>query len=46
MRQLLQNETESSYQKFSTKCDIGLVHSRQVLQAASGITKCYRLLLH
>ena len=39
MRQLLQNETENSYEKFITKCDIGL------LQSASGITKCYRLLL-
>ena len=39
MRQLLQNETENSYQKFITKCDRGL------LQSASGITKCNRLLL-
>ena len=39
MRQLLQNETENSYQKFITKCD------RCLLQRASGITKCDRLLL-
>ena len=39
MRQLLQNKTESIYQKFITKCDRGL------LQSASGITKCNRLLL-
>ena len=39
MRQLLQNETENSYQKFTTKCDRGL------LQSASGIIKCDRLLL-
>ena len=39
MRQLLQNETENSYQKFVTKCDRGL------LKNASGIPKCDRLLL-
>ena len=53
MRQLLQNETENSYQKFVTKCDRGLLQSasgitkcdRLLLQSASGITKCDRLLL-
>ena len=40
MRQLLQNETENSYQIFITKFDRGL------LQGASGITKCNRLLLY
>ena len=53
MRQLLQNETENSYQKFITKCDRGLLQSvlgitkceRLLLQSASGITKCDRLLL-
>ena len=39
MRKLLQNETDSSYQKFITKCD------RVLLQSASGITKCDRILL-
>ena len=39
MRQLLQNETENSYQIFIIKFDRGL------LQGASGITKCNRLLL-
>ena len=39
MRQLLQNETENSYQKFVTKCDKGL------LQCVSGIAKCDRSLL-
>ena len=39
MRKLLQNETDSSYQKFITKCHIVL------LQSASGITKCDRMLL-
>ena len=34
MRQLLQNDTENGYQKFITRCIIGL------LQSASGITKC------
>ena len=34
MGQLLQNETENSYQKFITKYDRGL------LQSASSITKC------
>ena len=34
MRQLLQNETESSHQKFITKCN------RLLLQSASGIKKC------
>ena len=34
MGQLLQNETENSYQKFITKCDRGL------LQSASSIAKC------
>ena len=34
MGQLLQNETENSYQKFITKCDRGL------LQSASSFTKC------
>ena len=33
MRQLLQNETENSYQRLNTKCDRGL------LQSASGVTK-------
>ena len=53
MRQLLQNETESSHQKFITKCDSGLLQSasgiikcdRLLLQSASGITKRDRLLL-
>ena len=36
VRQLLENETENSHQKFITKCDRGL------LQSASGITKCAR----
>ena len=53
MRQLLQNETENSYQKFVTKCDRGLLQSasgitkcdRLLLQSVSGITKCDRLLL-
>ena len=48
MRQLLQNETESSYQKFIAKCDRGLLQcvsgitkcDRSLLQSASGITKC------
>ena len=48
MRQLLQNETENSYQKFITKCDKGLLQcasgiakcGRSLLQSASGITKC------
>ena len=39
VRQLLQNETENSYQIFIIKFDRGL------LQGASGITKCNRLLL-
>ena len=37
MRQLLQNETENSYQKFIAK------YNRSLLQSASGITKCDRL---
>ena len=53
VRQLLQNETENSYQKFITKCDRGLLQSasgitkcdRLLLQSASSITKCDRLLL-
>ena len=53
MRQLLQNETETSHQKFITKCERGLLISasgiakcgRLLLQSASGITKCDRLLL-
>ena len=44
MRQLLQNETKSSYQKFITKCDRGLLQSatdcyykvRQALQSVTG----------
>ena len=36
MRQLLQYETENSYQKLTTKCVRGLLHS------ASGIRKCDR----
>ena len=36
VRQLLQNETENSYQEFITKCDRGL------FQSALGITKCVR----
>ena len=39
VRHLLQNGTDSSYQKFITKCESGL------LQSASGITKCDKLLL-
>ena len=39
MRQLLQKETENSYQKFILKCDRGL------LQSTSGIAKCDRSLL-
>ena len=38
VRQLLQNETENTYEKFITKC------YRSLLQRASGITKCNRLL--
>ena len=34
MRQLLQNDTENGYQKFITRCIIGL------LQSASDIKKC------
>ena len=53
VRQLLQNETKNSYQKFTTKCDRSLLQSvegitkcdRLLLQTASGITKCDRLLL-
>ena len=53
MRQFLQNETESSYQKFITKVTEGLLLSasgitkcdRLLLQSASSITKCDRLLL-
>ena len=39
MRQLLQYETENSYQTFIAK------YSRRLLQCASGITKCDRSLL-
>ena len=39
VRHLLQNGTDSSYQKSITKCESGL------LQSASGITKCDKLLL-
>ena len=53
MKQLLQNETKDSYQKFATKCDRGFLQSalsitkcgRLLLQSVSSITKCDGLLL-
>ena len=53
MRELLQNETENSFQKFIAKCDRGLLQSasgitkcdRSLLQSALGITECDKLLL-
>ena len=53
MRQLLQNETENSFQKFIRRCGRSLLQSasattecdRLLLQRALGITKCDRLLL-
>ena len=53
VRQLLQNETGNSYEKFIAKCDRGLLQSvsgiatydKSLLQNALGITKCERLLL-
>ena len=37
MRQLLQSDTDNSYQKFVTKSDRGLFQVRQVLQSVTEV---------